>query len=738
MQTSGSTHVPFTLHFPADLEPTQVANWLHTVGGILPSGVHRLFDSGFIVLENLATEWGISHRLRAPKDHAGFIVPQLRTLVPGINVTPAEAQEEAVQWTAAVELGQSNLSHMLHMPDLEAVSHRVLGSLQGLQGGESLLIQYVLAPAVRQRPPAVTSAVKTTKFSIVGNLVQGVGDASKDEIADIRAKLSEPGFNGVIRIAAKAASTTRARLMVANVRKAFSSTGSEHNRIRRRQLVSSNKAARRATRASSPFLYPGVYATSELVGLIGWPIGNPHVAGLQQGRTRQLAATGSIERKGLVVAKSNFDNSNRPLAIEPIHMAQHMHVVGPTGSGKTVFGENLIYQRMMQNGGVILIESKGDLYNGVLNIVPKHRINDVVLVDLTDTDYPPGFNILQGNPYAVAAEIQRLFDHLYPQDVRGVRVRQGFYHLILTLLMSRNAPGPMTFADIGPLMLPRADQQHFSDHLIRGVSHVDELAAWWQEISNLPRAHRDNYFKPLADRIWQLNNRRSIRNIIGQSTSTVDLFDIIRRRKILLVNTGRATEGADTAGLVASLVLNAAWSAVQRGAADPNNPTGLFIDEFQDLTGLPIPAQDWFAQARSLGLGVAVMHQFIGQLNKELQEATRNNARSTVVFQTAADEAGYFAKQFGRSVTADDFMNQRRFEVIMRLATADGVSSPVTGITLPPVEPTGFAEQIRELSRARYGRPVAEVEAEIKARHSKPEPTSSKGKRKFGGRPWNE
>ncbi|WP_427921149.1 type IV secretory system conjugative DNA transfer family protein [Streptomyces sp. cg40] len=736
MQTSASGHIPFKLHFPADLEPDQVANWFRSLGGTLPRGGH-LFGSTTVVLENLATERGISHRLLAPKQHADYIGQQLRTLVPGINVTEDDQEEPEAGWTAAVELGQSNPSRSLSLPDLTAIAHSILGTFQGLGRDEALVVQYVLSPAVRERPPVPTREISSTNFSIVGHLLTGTKAADKDEIADRRARAAEASFLGVIRIAARANSTKRARLLVSNVRKVFSSTGSPHNRIRNR-YVSTKRVAQRIDHASSPLLFPGRYSTTELVGLTGWPLGDPHVAGLARGRTRQLAATGSIPRKGLVIARSNFSQDDRLIAVDPVQAAQHMQIVGPTGSGKTVVAQNLIYQNMMANRGVILIESKGDLYNSVLNTVPKHRLKDIVLVDVTDTDYPPAFNILQGAPQVVATDIQRLFDHLYPQDAKGIRVRQGFYHLILTLLMSKNATRPMTFADIGPLSVPRANQAQFSDQLIRGVSHVEELAMWWQEITNLPRAHRDNYFKPISDRIWQLNNRPAIRNIIGQSNSSIDLQDIIRNRKILLVNLGRSTEGAPTAGLLGSLLLNAIWGTVQRGAANPNNPTMLYLDEFQDFLNLPISPADWFAQARSMGLAVTVAHQYIGQLSRELQDATQNNARSKVVFQTGADEANYFAKQFGRRVTPDDFMNLQRYEVIMRLATTDGVSSPVTGMTLPPVEPTGFAERIREASRTKYARPVAEVEADIRNRHTNAAPSAPKTKRKFGGRAWND
>lgn len=739
MQTQTDTHQSFRLAFPSDLATDQVLTWLTALSGTLRGGPGRLLGASVpsMVFEVHADEREISHRLTVPAAHVGYVVPQLRSLVPGITVTPDDQEAAGDDWTRAVELKQTNPARSLHIPDSEALSTSVLTTMQGLKQREALMLQWVVAPAVQERLPRQAGEVKSSDFSITRALL-GNTRADRDEITERRAKLSHPNFLGVLRVAAKAGNPDQADRLIGRVRTSLASVRTPSNRFTKR-LVSSARVIERVKHASGVAVFPIQLAAPELAALLAWPLGEPHVAGLPQQRTRHLPATGAIPRSGRVVMRSNFPGGERPLALTPLESAQHLQVVGPTGSGKTALLANLITQDMHAGRPVVLIESKGDLFTAALERVPKKRINDVVLLDVTDTDNPVGFNILQGNPYAVAADIQRLFDHLYPQDARGVRVRQGFYHLILTLMMSTGADGPMTFADIGALSTPRADQTEFADNLIRGVSHIEELASWWQEISNLPRAQRDLYFKPLTDRTWQLTSRRSIRNIIGQAESTIDLVQVIKQNKILLVNLGRATEGTDTAGLLGSLLLNSLWSAVQAGAADPTNPTMLYLDEFQDFLNLPIAPADMFAQARSRGLAMTVAHQFIGQLSRELQDATANNARSTVVFQTGADEARHFARQFGRSVTEDDFIHLRRFEVIARFATDDGVSAPVTGVTLPPADPSGHAGQARQQSRSTYARPVAQVEQDITRRRGAGAPIrSTTTKRRFGGKGWND
>ncbi|MFJ2213478.1 type IV secretory system conjugative DNA transfer family protein [Streptomyces sp. NPDC101062] len=721
----------FHLSFPADLEADVITTWLRSVSGTLQTGPRRLLGVPSLVFEVRADEYGITYRLRAPHELADFLVPQLRTLIPGSTVMPAGEDERLDQWTAAVELGQTDSRRSLGAVNAEGLSASILANLQGLGRGEAVLLQWVVSPALRERPPALPRQ----RVRGIQMLMEGGG--RWDEITDRRAKLSEPNFLGLLRVAVKSGSHDQDERLLGRVRASLASVGGASNRLKKR-LVRQSQVIRRVIEAETPTLFPMQLAASELAALLAWPIGTPHVAGLPPRRTRHLVAAGSIPRRGRVIGRSNFPGAERLVALDYVESAKHLHVVGPTGSGKTALLANLIAQDMEAGRGVILIESKGDLFAEALARVPEKRVQDVVLLDVTDTKHPVGFNILQGSPYVVAADIQRLFDHLYPQDARGVRVRQGFYHLVLTLMMSTGSTEKLTFADIQPLAVPTVAQQEFSDQLIRGVSQVEELASWWDDIKAMPRQKREFYFKPLMDRTWQLTSRRSLRNIIGQSMSTVDLRTIIRKEKILLVNLGRGVEGKDTAGLLGSLLLNSVWSTVQGGAANPKRPTMLYLDEFQDFLALPIAPADMFAQARSLGLAMTVAHQYLGQLGRELQDATDANARSKVAFQSSGDEAKNLARGFGGTVTEDDLINLGRFEVIAKLATHTGVSSPLTAVTLPPVDETGFGPLALDASRENYGRPIADVEAEISRRRlTTPNPTA-KAKRRFGGKAWNE
>lgn len=74
-----------------------------------------------------------------------------------------------------------------------------------------------------------------------------------------------------------------------------------------------------------------------------------------------------------------------------------MYIVGKTGTGKSTFISNLIISDMQAGNGLCLLDPHGELVDTVLEYIPTHRINDVILFDVADSDFPIGFNLLQAD-----------------------------------------------------------------------------------------------------------------------------------------------------------------------------------------------------------------------------------------------------------------------------------------------------------------------------------------------------
>ncbi len=431
-----------------------------------------------------------------------------------------------------------------------------------------------------------------------------------------------------------------------------------------------------------------------------------------------------------MVAFSNFPGTEqRPLATTAQDSLKHLHILGPTGGGKTTLLTNLVAQDIAAGHGVIVMESKGDLFHGALTAVPEHRIDDVIVLDVTEEQRPVGFNVLaEANPRAIVEQLGSLFEYLY-RDSRNVYTREVLYHGLSTLV---SRPG-LTFADLSVLLAPRLPEEvRWRDNLIASIKET-ELANFWARFKEAPRIQQERIIQPVLDRIWQLNSRPEIRNIIGQTHSSFTMREVIEQNKILLVNL--AGLGAETARLTGTLLINALWQAVKSGRS--RQPSFLYVDEFQDFLQLPISPETMLAQARSFGLGMVLAHQHLEQLSREMKSAIMANARSKVVFQTNADDAFAFSRAMGRSVSEHDFMNLRPFEVITQLVTGGGVSSPMTGTTPAPFTGYPFAGEVIQRSRQRYGTPLVLVLAEMATRTRELEPPAPEKKRpSLGAQEW--
>lgn len=701
----------YSLSFPADLPAEQVTAWLHSISGTLRTGPLRLTGVPTFAFEVYATSRGLSHKMKVPWQQADYIIAQLRALVPGVRVTP-EPWSPPPTWTRAVELGESDPRRTLRITSPAALSASLLASMQALGDDEAVLLQWVVTAAIPERPPA---REREQQPSTVLTVLVGPSNATADEVHDRREKLKETNVLGVLRLAAKAKTDARADHLIHKVRSALASVRSPDNRFRKR-LVPRDTLLRRVNQAAGSLLFPAQLSVTELASLIAWPIDSPHVAGLPTGQAQHLPTPGSVAVTGRIIADSNFPGGERPIAVSVVDSCKHFHICGRTGSGKSVLMANLMAQDMQAGRGVVCVESKGDLFHAALSYIPKNRIQDVVVFDVADPFYPVSFNILsQGSPEIVASEVQAIFNHIYGAE--GVRMPEALYHGLMTLMTTKAGNGPFTFVDLMPLLWPMSREDRiFSDEVTRGVKDP-YIRSFWQNIDNLSRSERDKYFQALRSRIWQLNSRAEIRNIIGQSQSSFDIRDIVAKRKILLVNLAGLPD--ESASLIGSLLINSLWHAIKDGLASQDNPVSLFLDEFHHFVHAPISPETMLAEARSFGLAMHLAHQGLDQLRvSALRSAVMNNAVNKVVFQRGADDSRAFAAEFGPPVKEDDLKRLRAYEVVSRVASDDGISPPITGVTRAPMKPEGHAQLAVVASRARHGRKVSEVEAEIRQRRT--------------------
>jgi hypothetical protein len=716
----------YALRLPQGLRPDDVAAFLTACSGIRARRWQRPFVVRALGLEVVATAEGIMHYLLVPARFSEVVLGALRAAIPGALAGRLEAQAR-VSPTAAAEVAQTGWRRPLASGQAGRISAAMLASLQPLADGERITVQWILAPTVPVTHPVVASG-RSSKSSLTAAQVlkRLVGTPPVDAATaqQIRTKQAAALFVATGRVGVAAASGRRARALRGRVLAALHTANAPGAHLHR--AVWPSLVVRDWLLARTPPLVrqPCLLNADELAGLVAWPLGDVAAAGVTVGGVRALAPVPEIPRYGRIVAQASFPGMQRPLALSVPDSLRHLHVIGPTGVGKSTLLLGLIAQDLEAGRGVVVVDPKGDLVSEVLDRIPPERTGDVVLLDPTDEQRPVGLNLLarpSDSPELVVDQVVSIFHDLY-RDSWGPRTDDILRAAVLTLV---GVPG-MTLCEV-PLLLT---DPGFRRPLVARVNDPVALGPFWGWYEGLSDGERAAAIGPVMNKLRTFLLRRRLRNILGQAEPVFDFDQALAERAVVLVSLNKGLLGEEAAALLGSLVVTRLWQAVQARAsqlAEDRPVTFAYIDEFQDYLHLPAGVETMLAQARSLGLGLTLAHQHLGQLPTSVREAVMANARSRIIFQVAASDARALARELAPYIKAIDLQSLGRYEVVACLSAGGQTTRPVTATTLPSPAPTRQAATARLRSRARFGVAREAVEAAIQARHTGrpvPRPTS--------------
>jgi DNA polymerase III delta prime subunit len=695
----------YRLSLTDDLSMAHVEQFLAGLSGIRASGWRRLVEARAIGLEITSSASGIAHHLLIAPAQRDIVLTHLRAALSGVSAAPDEDYGTPTP-TLAGELTSTSRDQQLAVGNAPGTSTAILASLQPLDVGETMVVQLVITPHGSRSAESVTP-----------RWIWNDQSAKTPIPRSMRDKYSRPLFSVTIRIGVASRSKARDRRLLGRLTGAFHAANSPEANLRRRRtptnLVARDLSGRRlGTTGSRSHLN-----SAELAGLLALPMAGVNLPGLRLSGCRPLAPDTSIAQTGRVVADSSFPGMHRPLALSAKDSLRHLHLIGPTGVGKSTLILNLVTQDMEAGRGVVVIDPKADLVADVISRVPAHRADDVIVVDPTDDERPVGVNLLAGGveaPELVAEQVLGTFHRLYAASW-GPRTDDILRAGLLTLV---GVPG-MTLAEV-PLLLTDAA---FRRDLVGRLDDPIGLEPFWAGFEAQSEAERAQATGPVLNKLRSVLMRPRLRNVLGQSAPLLDFDDVLANGRILLVPLSKGLLGEDAAALLGSMLIARLWQAVQRRAGlvqSDRHPVFCYIDEFQDYIALPTPIPDLLAQARALGLGLTLAHQNLDQLSREVREAVLANARSRVIFQPSASDARRLARELEPHLAARDLQALGAFEAVVTLSTGSRVAPPATGITRGAPPTTSDGDAIRAGSRLRYGRDRADIETEMRRRHERP------------------
>lgn len=616
--------------------------------------------------------------------------------------------------------------------------------LSQIKQNEELWIQIIIAPindSWQRKSISHVNAIKAGRNpgeSIFKSLLRGAwgvaptvtGEKSSSSSSDlsgplqmalkgIEEKCTRLGFETKIRVISASADSNMATQRLAGVIGAFKQFNTTNmNGFAQGQSFSGASIVEQYRKRAIGFK-PYVLNTAELASIFHLPgetVVTPSMsyAGSRKGEpplNLPIVGDNADDDIGMsVLGKTNFRGTERKFGIKISDRALHMYAIGKTGTGKSTLLKNMIIDDIYKGRGVAVVDPHGDLVADVIDHIPESRINDVIFFSPADRDYPVGFNLFEKvDPEyknIVASGIVGVFKKIFGESW-GPRLEYILRNVILGLLDYPDATLLQVLKVLTDTKFRRHVVEQISDPIIKDF-FVNEFERYDQKF-------RTEAVAPIQNKVGQFLSSSTIRNIVGQSSNSIDMRKAMDESKIVLVDLSIGRIGEDNSALLGSLIITKIQMAAMSRAEmkrEQRTPFYLYVDEFQNF------ATDSFAvilsEARKYGLSLMVTNQYIAQMPETVANAVFGNVGSIITFRVGAGDAEFLNREFVPVFEPSDLVNIDNYAIYLKMAINGVTSQPFSAKTvLSNYEPTGFRERIIEQSRMKYSRPREEVERVI-------------------------
>ena len=278
---------------------------------------------------------------------------------------------------------------------------------------------------------------------------------------------------------------------------------------------------------------------------LAWPFLFPNVDALANARVKRLynLDVPDFSKNGILLGQV-AECRRRRVRVSEQDLAQHLYVLGGTGTGKSTLLFNMIIQDIRAGHGVGLIDPHGDLYDQLLEAVPRSRANEVFLFNPGNPDLSPGINPLECNgpnrPMQVnfaVNEMLKTFERLYDMRICGGPMFETYFRHAILLLMESGLED-VTLTELS-LVFEDADYRKFLKSRCKNPLVVGFWANQAERVKG--DAALENMAPYIVSKINAFTCNSIIRPIIGQARSTIDFRRILDGRGIFLA---RLTKGA--------------------------------------------------------------------------------------------------------------------------------------------------------------------------------------------------
>lgn len=458
-----------------------------------------------------------------------------------------------------------------------------------------------------------------------------------------------------------------------------------------------------------------LFDSAEAVAAFRFPsAGSESLPGAQTRRWRRMQAPPFLPENGLEVAQSLIGEKNHPVRIAPEDRLRHIYIVGQTGTGKTTMLKSMIGSDLRSGQGMCVIDPHGDLFRWSLAQIPDERMDDVVILDPADKDFPVSLNMLEYQDSSqrhflvqeMTGIIQRIMNDEYGQEAAKMMGPIFMQHVRMNLLLVMSDPdNPGTIIDFYNVFMEKNGWKRW----VPLKTEDPQLAKWIETLSHMDYfalSEGTPWGQYIASKFEQFVFDPTLRKMFGQARSTINFRELMDQGKILLVNLAKG-EISDLSSRFLGMVLLAKLQAAAMGRVkiplEQRRPFFVYVDEFQNIaTGSFI---SMLSEGRKFGLGLVLANQFISQLeDRKIVESIFGNVGTLIGFRVGQADGEILEKYFYPVFSRSDLISLPNWHSVMSTLVSGQTVQPFsveTKLILSEYD-RDRADRAREASRNKY------------------------------------
>lgn len=427
---------------------------------------------------------------------------------------------------------------------------------------------------------------------------------------------------------------------------------------------------------------------------------------------RQGSRSGS--RGGLGIGRLMVDGRISPAAVTIPHdkRAEHIAILGKTGSGKSMLLRHFASQDISDGRGFVFFDLHGDASPQLLKLIAARERDTredlstkLIVIEPADREFSVGLNFIDQsvgqNSFVQIAEFAQVLKQRWHLDSFGARTEELLRNSLHLLADNRYSilelPPLLTSGPFRAACVRRSQNPEVKDYFALRYDRASEaMQATWRDA--------------ILNKVSAFTADPHFRHILGQLESSFSLAEAIDSGYWIILNLdkGRLGEQAATLGsLFLTKLKNALFARRSRKLLT------LYCDEIQNLIVFDSGLDTLLSEARKFGASIVSANQFLDQHPPAMRSALAA-VGSHIYFQLSSGDAEKVAGTLdgGRTLT-QELKNLPQRHLILKSGHHRFLRAVVPSIPAPDAD----ARDLLQRCLQRWARRRSEIEAAIRQRH---------------------